>query len=185
MHQAFPCSPVAAYGQGAPLLTDCIDEVADFINAYLFTCPIEEGFSQGATDENRPDNYHGIVFAAGTPGPAPNNADNKPWQQPYSPVFDKCFEATNGKACHIEGSRWFFGEPLQQNLELSQAEVDFGKIYRNMYGKLIREGSNSDLADASTAQWTKASVDGGLETVSKPMAQQCGLLGQLGIYGKF
>ena len=42
--QSFPCEPNAAFGQAAPLLTECAAPTADVLNALLFTHGFETFF---------------------------------------------------------------------------------------------------------------------------------------------
>ena len=63
VHQAFPCVPNIAYGEAAPLLTECIDVVADFINAYLFTCPI--GVRKFKFSNNHKKSFNSLRFLQG------------------------------------------------------------------------------------------------------------------------
>ena len=171
-------------------MTECVDAVADFVNAYLFTCPIELAASAsiyGQSYQTAPNNYHGVVFAAAQPGPGPN--EGLPFLQPYNPTFDKCFAALENKSCHIEGARWFFGEFLNQELDITDAQRDFGTLYRSAYGDLIKNGSSPNLANAVNENWTRMSVENQAETIDRPMAAQCQVFNaleqQAGFYGLF
>ena len=190
--QAFPCAPNTAFGQYAPLLTECVDTAAQFVNAYLFTCPIEFAAAQSVYGQNypsMPDHYHNVLFAASSPGPSPDNTEDKEFLKPYLPYFNKCFAATENKSCHVEGARWFFGEYLNQGIEITDAEREFGTYYRSTYVKLMKDGKNNDLAKAQTAKWSRLSVENTNETVGRPMETQCQVFNFMetngGFYGKF
>ena len=190
--EAFQCPLNPDFGPAAPLLTECVDTAAEFVNAYLFTCPIELATAQSAYGQSypgMPDHYHNVVFAAAKPGPSPYNTDNKKFMQPYFPYFDKCFAALDNKACHVEGAAWFFGEYLNQGVEITEAQREFGTYYRSTYAKLMKNGKNNNLANAKTAKWTRLSVENTNETIGRPMEAQCQVLNFMeangGFYGKF
>lgn len=188
--QAFPCAPNTAFGQAAPLMTECVDPVADFVNAYLFTCPIELAAALSIYDQDyqsAPDHYHGVVFAAASPGPGPY--EGKPFLLPYRDWFDKCYATLENKSCHVEGARWFFGEYLNQKLDITDEQRDFGVLYRSTYADLMKNGQSLKLAEAKTSNWTKFTVENQVEIVGRPMEAQCQIFNsmeqQAGFYGKF
>ena len=95
------------------------------------------------------------------------------FKQPYFDSFYSCFEATDGKSCHIEGATRFFGEELNQELDLTSGELAFGQSYRFLakqnlkvehlfraeYAKLIR-GEETDLktlTEAADIRWNVVS----------------------------
>jgi len=184
---AFPCAPNPAFGQAAPLLTECVDTAADFVNGYLFTCPIDYAAALGVYGKSV--NSYAVLFAGAMPGPSPYNDDGKDFLMPYFPSFDKCYAALDNKSCHIEGAKWFFGEYIAQNLEVTDAEADFGKLYRQAYGDLIKNGSSNSLASAKTGAWNKFTVENEHEVMGRPMEQQCQVMNymeqQAGFYGNF
>ena len=182
LEAVFPCQPDPALGPFAHVMTDCIDAMADFMTGYLFTCPLD--FAMNGAKQT--PNLYGVVFDASTPGPGPDSGLDI--MQPYSPPFYKCFTASANKACHIEGARYFFGEYINQNLAVTDAERDFGSFYRTTYADLIKNGS-SEVLSAGANKWNRLSIENGRELISKPMAQQCGTFNLLApngaAYGQF
>ena len=75
-----------------------------------------------------------------------------------------------------------------QNLDVADAEREFGTFYRKTYGDLIKNGS-SDVLKTGANGWTKMSIENGDELIQKPMAAQCATFNGIGpngaIYGKF
>merc|ERR1711935_957867 len=184
---AFPCEPNAAFGPAAPLLTECVDTGADFVNGYLFTCPIELAAAMGVYQ--KPVNSYAVMFGGAMPGPGPHNTEGKDFLQPYFPYYDKCYAEIGNNACHISGAKWFFGEYIKQELEVTDAQSDFGKLYRSAYGDLIKNGSSANLASAQTGTWNKFTVENHHELMGRPMEQQCQVMNYMeltaGLYGKF
>merc|ERR1712106_951725 len=84
---AFPCEPNAAFGPAAPLLTECVNTGADFVNGYLFTCPMELAASMGVYQ--KPVNSYGVMFGGAMPGPSPYNTEGKDFLLPNLKSYDK------------------------------------------------------------------------------------------------
>ena len=99
--------------------------------------------------------------------------------QPYLPVLDECYKATNDKSCHILGARYFFGEYIMQNLDVTESEREFGAFYRQTYGDLIKNGS-SEVLGTGANNWTRLSIEELAEPIGKPMQQQCRTFNQIG-----
>ena len=185
--QAFPCAPNMDFGAAAPLMTECVDAVAEFVNAYTFTCPIELAAAKGLYGQS--NTSYNVMFGHAKPGPGPHNTDGKKYLLPYKPSFDKCYAEIENRSCHMSGAKWFFGEYLNQEIEVTDAESKAGKLYRQTYGDLIRSGSSQKLASAMMGAWNKFTVDNGHELVGPLMAAQCQIMNSMeqtsGFYGKF
>ena len=178
---AFPCElNEAEFGYDAWLKTECIEPVADFLTAYLFTCPVDYA-TEGTQVYNQ--NLYQVMFGASTPGPGPDSGSNI--MQPYGAPFYKCFAATENKACHVEGARYFFGEYINQNLAVTDAERDFGLFYRTTYADLIKNG-RSDVLTAGYSTWNKLTTDQGF--VGEQVTPPCEVFNQIApngaAYGK-
>ena len=147
----FPCErQFEEHGQyESELMTECKEPFDKFLNAYLFTCPIDN-----ATRGTQLQNLYQVVFDASTPGPGPDSGSD--FMQPYEAPFQKCYATTENKSCHGEGARYFFGEYINQNLAVTDAERDFGVFYRTTYGNLIKNGRSDVLTSGS---WNKLTAD--------------------------
>lgn len=139
------------------LFNECFDPAALFFNALLFQCPVDDAFQMMSlnsameartqlsikevsvkvygwahiTGTNIDDKYtkiYGVQYTVGVPGPGPDSGSD--FKQPYFDSFYSCYEATDAKSCHIEGATRFFGEEVNQQLNLSSGEVLFGNAYR-------------------------------------------------------
>ena len=123
------------------------------------------------------------------PGPGPHNQAGLDYLLPYQPNFDKCYAEIENRSCHIAGARWFFGEYINQNIDATNAEFKAGKLYRQTYGDLIRNGSSNTLVNSMTGAWNKFTVADGHTTMGRPMQAQCGIMNYMdqagGFYGKF
>ena len=83
------------------------------------------------------------------------------------------------------GVNYLFGQYINQNLNVSEDEANFGKMYRKTYADLMKNKSSDVLASAYDGQWSTLTVGKEPQTSSRPMMAQCGLLTAMDAYGKF
>ena len=109
----------------------------------------------------------------------------EPFYQPLTSNNKNCYNAIKGKGCHVVGLEWLFGEYINQNIDVTEDEANFGKMYRKTYADLMKNKSSAVLASAYDGQWSKFNVGNKPQTTSRPMMAQCGLLTAMDAYGKF
>ena len=169
-----------------PLLNECIDAASTFLSALLFMCPIDLALttSYSGHQGDMPTNFYAVEYTIGTPGPAPNG--DKQWQLPYNDSMETCFEATDKKSCHIEGAHVFFGEAVNQGIEMTEKEVQFGEFYRALYGNIIKgKHGGTVLNQVYDGKWNVLAIDDAdfHDEIVRPMPAQCNVLHQINIYG--
>merc|ERR1712176_257297 len=160
-------------------LTECVESGAHFLNAFLFTCPIESAITQNIYGSqylfpetaSLADHYYAVTFAASEPGPSPHNTEGQEFMKPTYP--DKCYAALGNKSCHGGGARWFFGEYLNQGVEITDAQRAFGQYYRAAYANLMKNGNSDVFTDPRqrTSNWSRLSVENTNESTGRPMYQ--------------
>ena len=201
VNREFPCelnqdtSIIPGYNNH---LTECVGAAGDLLNAYLFTCPIEnavkahinespESYVNPVTGQTiltqLPNHYHGVIFAASEPGPSPYNTENKEFMKGVHENWfpgrrDKCYAVLGNKSCHGGGARWLFGEHYNQGVEITDAERAFGQFYRSTYADLMKNGESNVLGDLRNSQWSRLSVENTNQVISSPYPETCQLFNE-------
>ena len=103
-------------------MTECLDSMADWATAYMFSCRSMYTMKNSNFAENS------SVFMTenfvGRPGPLLNEEGTL--QKATEHMVD-CYIRGNGKSCHIIGQVYLFGEVFHQNIDMTEEEIAFAK----------------------------------------------------------
>ena len=105
------------------LLTECLDSMADWASAYMFSCRSLYTMKNSNFGENS-DIYMTENFV-GRPGPTLNEDGTL---QVANKNHQDCYIRGEGKACHIIGQVYLFGEAFNQKINMTDEEIAFAKV---------------------------------------------------------
>ena len=104
------------------LLTDCLDSMSDWATAYMFSCRSMYTMKNANFGEN--SNLYMAENFVGRPGPLLNEDGTL---QPATDSMVDCYIRGNGKACHLIGQVYLFGEVFHQGINMTDEEIAFAK----------------------------------------------------------
>ena len=105
------------------LLTECLDSMADWASAYMFSCRSLYTMKKSNFGENS-DIYMAENFV-GRPGPTLNEEGTL---QVANKNIKDCYIRGEGKACHIIGQVYLFGEAFNQEINMTDEEIAYAKV---------------------------------------------------------
>ena len=175
--------PLADGDATGGLLTECAAQMSDFITSWMWTCNTAHAFSPYMAQASKIPNLYAVEFHAAKPGPG---SGEEGVQLPDIPEMSSCYEATEGKSCHIEGQAYLFGESANQGTVMTAAESLFGQEYRALYSELIKTGSSSHLVSFESSGGLFNKIDIGtrddIEQISV-FANTCAAFDLMNAYG--
>ena len=178
----FPC-PVPENDPYGGLLTECIDAFSDWLSSYLFTCDTRNFLQPYVLDKNLgPANMYALEQHAAKNGVTQGLPGTI---LPELTSMVNCYEATQGKSCHIMGMVYLFGEAENQNAPQSQEQAEYGVWYRSMYAEIIKTGKSTVVPNFKDQGGLWSRIDIGAPHISDtvPYAAACALNDMVNLHG--
>ena len=165
------------------LLTECKDHTADWISSWVWFCNTRDFMLPLVGDALIPNMYI-TQMSAGKPGPDHGQSGV---MQPDVSAFQDCYEAGQGKSCHVAGQTYLFGAAVNQGLAVTEDEAAFGVLYRAAHADLIKNGvaqtSGFSTWTESAGEFNDMDIGNFLTGTSNPYPNVCPLFDGIASYG--
>ena len=134
--ETFPASHPLAAANG--LLTECLDKMADWATAYMWSCRSTFVLKNANFGSNT--KVYATELHASKEGP--DHGQEGVQLADVAEMVD-CYDAGRGKSCHIQGQPYFFGEYKHQNTEVTSEQAAFQATYQGILAGLIKTGASA------------------------------------------